>query len=74
MLGGHVPDEVGPLRRAELAGEAGQQGLLVKVLLEVEPQAGLGLEHLLAPGAGLAALLLGLVLADIVKKITYIIN
>ena len=62
MLGGHVADKVGLLGCAELAGETGQQRLVVKVLLEVEAQAGLGLEHLLALGTGLAPLLLGFVL------------
>jgi hypothetical protein len=60
MLGGHMLDHVGALGGAELTHQTRGEGLL-KVLLQMHLQPGLGLEDLLALGAGLVAVLLGLV-------------
>ncbi len=53
-------DHVGALGGAELTHQTRREGLL-KVLLQMHLQSGLGLEGLLALGAGFVAVLLGLV-------------
>jgi hypothetical protein len=53
-------DHVGALGGAEVTHQTRGEGLL-KVLLQMHLQPGLGLEGLLALGAGLVSVLLGLV-------------